>query len=408
MSVLTNLVIDWTVSPRTVTVGAPDTEITLQDLVDTLRYEEARTINMIYPYLVSAAGKEALGGNVYVGITVTLQDAKLAFEARGGPTFVQCNVSGGNLVAVDANGDDMDPIQTTAYTQVVRTSSSSATLQQLADIQYSSFNGGVTIDVTSSYSGTGYPVGTPRQPVNNLADAMSIATGRGFTVIYVIGDLTIDASGDYSSMIFTGESQTKTSMTVSAGANVTNCEFYDAHVDGTLDGNAKLRNCLITDLNYVYGIIETCILGLGTITLGGSDTAHFLDCWSGVVGSGTPTINMGGSGQPLSLRNYNGGIKLTNKSGTDKVSIDLNSGQVVLDSTVINGEIVIRGVGKLTDNSTATVDSDYLMQGIDLLKARKMAYNDATKSGDIVTVKDDDDTTTWEQYDTSAGGRVRQ
>jgi hypothetical protein len=89
----------------------------------------------------------------------------------------------------------------------------------------------------------------------------------------------------------------------------------------------------------------------GTITLGGNAEAHFLDCWSGVAGTNTPIIDMGGSGQELSLRNYNGGIKVKNKSGSDSVSIDLNSGHIILDTDVTNGTIVIRGIGKLTDNS---------------------------------------------------------
>jgi hypothetical protein len=72
---------------------------------------------------------------------------------------------------------------------------------------------------------------------------------------------------------------------------------------------------------------------------------------------------MGGSGQALALRNYNGGIKLTNKTGPEAVSIDLNSGQIILENTVTNGEIVCRGIGKLTDNSNgATVYSDDLLR----------------------------------------------
>jgi hypothetical protein len=47
---------------------------------------------------------------------------------------------------------------------------------------------------------------------------------------------------------------------------------------------------------------------------------------------------------------------LRNKTGTDSVSIDLNSGQVIIDSDVTNGSIVIRGVGKLTNNSTGSVN----------------------------------------------------
>ena len=225
-------------------------------------------------------------------------------------------------------------------------------VQQQAEIEYASFGGGVTLDAVNGSAGTAYPYGTLQEPVNNLTDAMTIASERGFNTIRVLGNLTIDTSGDYSGMVFIGESQSKSLLTISAGANVLNCEFYDAGINGILDGNTRLKNCLINDLNYVYGFIESCVLASGTIILGGSDIAHFLDCWSGVSGVGTPTIDMGGSGQELSFRNYNGGIKLINKTGIDAVSLDINSGQVILDSTVTNGTIVIRGIGCLTDNST--------------------------------------------------------
>jgi hypothetical protein len=364
MTVRNDLSVDWDVSPRIITVASPSTEITIQDLHDTLRDIEDRPDDLTYDYLVDSAGKEPLGGGVYVGITMTLNNAKLAFEARPGPTFVQCNVSGGNLVAFDDVGGEIDPIQTTAYVQVVRTSSSSATLQELESIQYSSYGGGVTVDTTSSYSGTEFPVGTPQEPVNNLVDAMAIATERGFTTLFIMGDITLDSGLDYSQMQIVGESQTRSEITVSASAQVSGSEFYNAYVKGTLDGNAKLMDCLIADLDYVSGIIEQCVLDEGTVLLSGTD-ALFLDCWCAVPdGTNPPTIDMGGSGTSLAMRNYNGCVKVENKSGADGVSIDLNSGEVELDATVTNGTITIRGVGKLTDNSVgATVVSDNLLQG---------------------------------------------
>lgn len=349
MTIRTDLTIDWVSSPRIITVAAPSTEIIMQDLHDTLRSLEFAAIDK--PPIVSSAGKEPLGGGVTVGLTVTLLNAQLAFEARSGPGYVQCSAQGGNLVSFDNVGGELNPIYPTSFTQVVRTSSSSATLQELGAIQYSSFGGGVTVDSTSPYSGTEYPIGTPQEPVNNLTDAMLIATERGFGTIYSVGSLIIDSGGDYRGMIFIGESQTKTQFTISAASLVTGCEFYQAHVDGFLDGNAKLQDCIIDDLDYIHGIIEECVIAPGTIKLGGNDTAHFLDCWSGVPGTGTPEIDCGGSGQSLAIRNYSGGIKIKNKSGSESVSIDLSSGQIILTTTVTAGTIVARGVGKVIDEN---------------------------------------------------------
>lgn len=65
-----------------------------------------------------------------------------------------------------------------------------------------------------------------------------------------------------------------------------------------------------------------------------------------------PNNRFRGEGQDLAIRNYNGGITLTNKTGSENVSIDLNSGQVILTNTVTSGVVVVvRGVGKLIDES---------------------------------------------------------
>ena len=132
MTIRNDITIDWNADPRIVTVDSPSTEITMQDLLDTLRSEESKAPNVDDDSIVDAAGKEDLGGGVYVGLTVTLLNARLAFEARPGPTFAQCKVSGGNLVALDSDGNTMNAIEPTAYTQIVLANSSSATLQTYA------------------------------------------------------------------------------------------------------------------------------------------------------------------------------------------------------------------------------------------------------------------------------------
>lgn len=50
-----------------------------------------------------------------------------------------------------------------------------------AQIEFASFNGGVSVDLSGPYSGTVFPTGTPQRPVNNWLDAFTIAATRGLT-----------------------------------------------------------------------------------------------------------------------------------------------------------------------------------------------------------------------------------
>ena len=239
--------------------------------------------------------------------------------------------------------------------------------QRLIDIelqgQQESYHDGVTVDTSSGNSGTNFPIGNPAYPVNNISDAVSIANSRGFTKLYFIGAVTINSGADLTGFILQGRSTVTTQLTINPIATVGSCVIRDAFVQGTLDGNTLIENCIIGDLDYVEGNIYQCALG-GTITLGGSNQANFLDCWSNVVGSGTPIIDCGVSGRNIGIRNYSGGISIRNKAGvTEDLSIDMSSGHVILESTCTGGDIIVRGIGTLTDNSNgATVISDNFVQ----------------------------------------------
>lgn len=354
MSFRTDVTIDFSVSPRIITVLSPSTEINIQDLYDTCRNHESRLYNSPYDKLISAGGKEELGGGVKVGVTATLLNAVLAFEARPGPSFVQCNVSGGNLVALDSNGDPVSSILPTAFTQVILTSSSSATLQELADIQFSSFNGHISVKPTSIYSGTGFPVGTERQPANNMADALTIAQSRGINTFLVKSDLVL-SNIDVSSYSFLGE-QHNIMLTVDSSANVEECNFYNLTLQGVLSGASHIRDCFVMDISNVHGHLTDCSLD-GYITLSGTGDLLIINCWDHMAGFGLPSIDCDGYGSNLTIREYRGGLFIKNKTGTDEISIDMNSARIVLDSTVTDGDIIVRGVGHLTNNGTANVDS---------------------------------------------------
>ena len=229
-------------------------------------------------------------------------------------------------------------------------------------IEFSSFNGGVTVDTASPYSGTSFPIGTAQRPVNNMVDGLMIADYRGLTTFFISGDITLDDSSDFSQYNFIGESMNKTTITIDSDADVSDCEFYEATLQGTLDGDCKVKDCRLLNINYISGYIELCVLD-GVITLGGGASAYFLDCWAGSNLGNPPEIDLGGSGQTLVMQNFNGYIKWKNKSGIEQANATLNAGWIELDSTITAGIINIIGVGTVDNNSTGTtiVNTDHLV-----------------------------------------------
>jgi len=356
------LSIDW--GTRVITV--PKADLTVIQLTPSEIYElnlntfrlwlkdiEDDEVGMPHPDTHRHNTEVTIGGLTYArtieminGYTVTFEDGQYAV----------------NLVGANSNVADV-----TNVNQVSIRPQNSAGLINIPSVEYSSYNGGVTVDVTSSNTGTIFPTGTPQAPVNNMTDALLIADYRGLTTFFILGDITLDSGLDYSDYVFVGESMSRSRITVSDAANVDNCEFYEAHVLGTLDGNSLLQHCRVSDLNYVYGVIEQCLLDPGNIVLGGNNQAVFLDCWSGnedidTGGLQYPTIDLGGLGQPLTIRNYNGYLSIKNKSGMDHVCVDMNSGFLRIQDTVTSGVLDMRGVGYYVYEGTgATINDTYLL-----------------------------------------------
>ena len=107
---------------------------------------------------------------------------------------------------------------------------------------------------------------------------------------------------------------------------------------------------------------------------------------------------MGGSGQALIIRFFSGGIKIQNKSGSEDASIGMTGGRLVIDDTVIDGDILVRGDGKW-DNSDTYVGGanvvNELVDGEQLQIMAKIMRNrmETDPATGIMTVYDDDDTT---------------
>ena len=115
---LIDLTVQWSTSPRVISMPTSLFAFTIQDLVDTLRTEAARLENAGYKPLIRASGKQSLTSSLLVGITCTLLDATLFFPTPIGPNE-RYDMQGGNLLAVDDLDVAVNPISVSQHTQVV-------------------------------------------------------------------------------------------------------------------------------------------------------------------------------------------------------------------------------------------------------------------------------------------------
>lgn len=92
---------DVTINPvqRLIKVAAPSTELTIQDLHDTIEGTQEELDFLQWPKFIDSAGKQVLDADTNVGITATLQEsAKVLFEARNTPAQI------GTVTTPDSGG----------------------------------------------------------------------------------------------------------------------------------------------------------------------------------------------------------------------------------------------------------------------------------------------------------------
>lgn len=111
---------------KVITVLAPDTEITIQELYNAIRDWEDDPENMSEAKVCDATGKDPLGAGLYTAITLVLINWKLKFQDRTEPTV--CIVRGGNLLAIDEYGNFVYPIAPAENVTTIIAQSTAASL----------------------------------------------------------------------------------------------------------------------------------------------------------------------------------------------------------------------------------------------------------------------------------------
>ena len=224
------------------------------------------------------------------------------------------------------------------------------------------YGNSVYIDtVNGTANGLLFPVGTLRFPCDNFADTISIARTRGITNIIINDDLNIPTGTDATDLIFMTPGYMETYVTVDAGASVDRSAFRYLNLQGEVSNGdiILVENCTIYNLANFSGVMSNVAFGEASeITLGTGSWAQIIHATAAGDAGNEPEISIGDS--TLNISQLTGNLKLKDKIGTDRTTINSTSSFIIIDSTCVSGSIELIGTGGFTDNSgpNCQVDTD--------------------------------------------------
>lgn len=207
------------------------------------------------------------------------------------------------------------------------------------------FNDGIVwIDAAFGSSGTDYPKGTAVHPVDNLADALTIASSRNIRHLHMLGSFTLSDSisgytvyGEYLNTDIDLNSK-------SVGGTV----FHMCDLWGTVNGSITCFNCSISDVTDLSGRFKRCTLSSDIYI---KSSSYFEDCYF----RGNAYCDFSGiSGGLYIFSRVSGVMALANLTHpTAYIAIFADGLKLSINSNCTAGVIEIYGSAQVIDNSGA-------------------------------------------------------
>ncbi len=287
-----------------------------------------------------------------------------AIKADTAAILTDTGTSGVLLAATATSAQLVDDVWDEALTGASHNvaTSSGRRLRQIQESGSVYSEGAVWIDTVNGTAGTvSYENGTTDNPVDNIADANTIAAAVGLSRFRVAPGSSITFAADQTDKEFLGHDWTlnlgsrnvsgsfiegatlaASTMTAASGGTV----FYQC----VFDNNVTLAPCIIRESYF----------GNVTITAGSAGSFYSNLCMSRVAGSGTPTFDFGAAlnASNLSMRHYSGGITIANMgagTGTYELSLEGQGQLIVAASCSATSNASVRGAFDITDNAGGAV-----------------------------------------------------
>ncbi len=314
------------------------------------RWVLASSYNAGFPRAIEVVGGDPITDELNLGSTFFLANKwKIRpAEANHRLTLV------GNLWTrdgLDPFVDTLGSFRVTARQQVSNLVDSSVArldLDQLLNAIY--------VDTENGVAGTTGTIGTPTNPVNNEADAFTLATNKNLRSYVIRGGF--DVARDYGHWTFQGAGthvDTEHMFRLN-GYDVDRCLFQDMNIEGTMTGKIEAHRCGLGVLAGLDGAFVGCGF-FSNFTLDSDAFVLFESCFSMVPGSGRPHCYVGADTQ-AQFRDYSGGLELHGLAAGNTLSVDLDAGRLAINADCTGGHVTLRGTGDLVDNSGGAVALD--------------------------------------------------
>jgi hypothetical protein len=192
--------------------------------------------------------------------------------------------------------------------------------------------------------------GTNTAPVQTIARAFELADQNNLTSLRFRGAVTLDRNA--TGWTFIGSSELNSSIDV-AGFNVDGSHFTECAIEGVVAGRIACDECRLDVITGLDGTFRRCGISASFATATNA-TLVMVNCHSEVPFTSTPVCSVGANNE-VSIRNWSGGLELQNVTTGSNVSVDLSQGRLILGPSNTGGNVLVRGLSELDDNSAGTL-----------------------------------------------------
>jgi hypothetical protein len=254
------------------------------------------------------------------------------------------------LVGTNLYTDELDSPFIVTNNSTVSLNNSDAAVVDTGISQNLDYNGVVTLNTNIGVNSTSYPAGTLALPVNNLADAKIIAAQYGITTIHIYGHVHFNV--DLEGFVVIG-GNINDIVHFHNDVSVDKTTFKQCVLTGHYTGTISADNCIIeNDLYGMDGYFQYCGFK-GHMHFDPNVETVFNDCHSQIPGTNSPEMFLN-EGVKLSLRKYSGGLAIYDAQTGVEATLEFLVGSCRLLTGNTGGNIIIRGLATLTDESTGT------------------------------------------------------